>query len=367
MILDRAESRSLWAVVIAGARAPTQPRAASQRDGVAEVSPPSPFRRFVGTRSMLGHTIDRALQLVRSDHLITVIQADHRPYLEEAIGGLPPGLLLEQPRDCGSAVSVLFSLAHIPERDPEATVIVLPADQFVYPEERWVRIIAVALHLARRSDDRLVVLGAVPHDPEAHAEWTLAPSTPDLDPEGAAAAGGRNGGAGAARPGPGTTPGRNGWLGIESRASEGSLWITNIVAARARTLWRIGGQVLPDTVRSLGTLRQVVKRVRDGAAPSNHRTLAVAHVYSGLGRADLAHDLLYPARESVLPLAMDGVLWSDWSRSDRVAATLRVLHRPGSRVTADSRVARGGGPCTEPGAAAAAGLIGGPRGTRHQD
>src|SRR6266540_2013105 len=103
------------------------------------------WRRVHGKRTL---TIDRALQLVRSDHLITVIQADHRPYLEEAIGGPPPGLLLEQPRDCGSAVSVLFSLAHIPERDPEATVIVLPADQFVYPEERWVRIIAVALHLA---------------------------------------------------------------------------------------------------------------------------------------------------------------------------------------------------------------------------
>ena len=364
MILDRAESRALWAVVIAGAREPvTGPRAAG---GSAEASPPSPFRRFVGTRSMLRHTVDRALQLVRADHLITVIHADHRRYLEEAIGGPPPGLLLEQPRDCGSAVSVLFSLAHLPERDPEATVIVLPADQFVYPEERWVRIVAVALHLARRSEDRVVVLGAVPHDPEAHAEWTLAPSVARLGTEGAAAAGGRNGGAGEAPSGSGSTASRNGWLGMESRASAGSLWITNMVVARARTLWQIGGQVLPDASRSLGTLRQVVKRVRDGTAPADRQTLAAAHVYPSLARADFARDFLYPARESVLPLAMDGVLWSDWSRSDRVAATLRALLREGSRANGWTPP-RGSRPRAGPAAPAAADLIGGHRGTRHQD
>src|SRR5437867_6526203 len=243
---------ALWVVVIAPAHGSTNPR----RD--ADTALPSPYRTYVGTRSMLEHTIDRALQLVPGDRLVTVVAREHRRYLDEALAVSPPGLLLEQPRDCGNGAAVMLALAHVLERDPEATVLVLPVDHFIHPEQRFMRVLANASRLAGRSGDRLIVLGAVPHHSEADAERIVtAPGARErpLDREPSSRFAFGSDGASAD---PGAMLRWHDGPSASEAFRDGGLWNTNIFAARAATFWDIGRQLLPDMVRSFGMLRQVV-------------------------------------------------------------------------------------------------------------
>src|SRR5262249_26076757 len=157
----------------------------------------------------------------------------------------------EQPHDSGSATAILLALAHVLERDPEATVVVVPAGQRAWPEERFGRFLASASRLARRHPDQLFLLGAVPHYCDRDTKWILATyleayasadtSVELLDGRCAAAL-----------------------------FRQGALWNTHIMAARATTLWEIASRLLPDVVRRFNTLRQVIRAMLEGLAPKEH-------------------------------------------------------------------------------------------------
>lgn len=263
-------------------------------------------------RSMLEHTIDRALRLVPGSRLLVTFPKKQRPLVDEELIASGHGSLIEQPHDAGSLAATLLSIAHVIEQNPEATVLVMPADQFVHPEERFLRNVAQASHLARSPGHPLVVLGAVPHHSEADAKQIL-------DAPGAADGASSDPGALVIHPhdGPGT-----GTVFLK-----GELWNTGIMVARASTFWEIGRRLLPDTIRRFNTLRQVIKLVLEGSAPKEHAALALAHAYHGLGRNGSTFDAVQHAKESVLALSMEGVLWSDWAHPERVARTLEALLR----------------------------------------
>jgi hypothetical protein len=267
---------------------------------------------YVESRSMLVNTIDRALRLVPGSRLVVAVPKEQRQFVDEGLVASAQGLVIEQPHDGGSLAATLLSIAHVIEKDPEATVVVMPADQFVHPEDRFLRIVAHATDLARSSRDPLVVLGAVPHQSEADARRILAA------PE---ASGGASSdpGASAIRP----------HNGLCSRAAllRGELWNTGIMVARAATLWEIGRRVVPDTIRRFNTLRQVIRLVLEGAAPKEHAALALAHVYHGLGRPGSTFDAVQHAKEAFLALPMEGVLWADWPHPERVGRTLEAFLR----------------------------------------
>ncbi len=325
MTSNDVHARGTWVVVIAGTDSPTASVAATpRRNGGAEVKRPSAYRIHSGARSMLQRTVDRALQLVPRDRVVTVALASNRRYLEEALGGPPPGPLLEEPRDCGSVAPMLLALVHVLEREPEATVIMMPASHTVHPEDRFLRIVAGASELAQRAPDRIVVLGAVPHDSEAAAEWIQLPRAGADGLADPAGDGVRAGGSANDRADPGLGTHRHDGLLPEHAMRQGWLRNTNIVVVRAATLWRIAQDLAPDTVRPFATLRRVVRLALDGTVPQGLADDALARIYQNMGRADFNTDILHRATESVLALSLEGILWSDWSRPVQARAEWRA-------------------------------------------
>ena len=67
---------------------------------------------------MLEHTIDRALDVVEPWRIVTVVNDDHRRFLEEPRRLEIPGRIIEQPRRCDTGPGVYLPLTAVMSEDP---------------------------------------------------------------------------------------------------------------------------------------------------------------------------------------------------------------------------------------------------------
>jgi mannose-1-phosphate guanylyltransferase len=260
---------------------------------------------------MLQHTLDRVKTVVPHSNIFTVITAGLERFLPGALNAAPPGRVLTQPADRGTAAGVLLPLTAIYERDPDAAVMIFPCDHFVYPEGRFLEYVVATYRLCRRFRQSLVVLGAAPTSAETDYGWIMTE-----DPVGN-----------------GTSPLLQVGRFIEKPTPEearrmlrlGGFWSTMVVAARARTLWDLGWKVLPDMMQQFDTLRGVLHAIRTGLVDRDQEQIAVEHVYQQIEPASFSSDVMQHATDSTLLFPMQDVQWSDWGRAKRVAATLRQL------------------------------------------
>jgi mannose-1-phosphate guanylyltransferase len=272
---------------------------------------PKQFCTFTGTRSMLQHTLDRVKTVVPANNILTVITAGQDHFLNGALNAAPPGRILSQPLDRGTAAAVFLPLTSIYEREPDAAVMLFPCDHFVYPEGRFLEYVVATYRLCRRFRQSLVVLGAPSTSPETDYGWIM---TEDAV-------------------GSGTSPLLQVGRFIEKPSPEeakrmlrlGGFWSTMVVAARARTLWELGWKMLPDMMQQFDTLRGVLHAIRTGLVDRDQEQVAVDQVFQRIESASFSSDVLQRATDSTLLFPMHDVQWSDWGRAKRVAATLRQL------------------------------------------
>ncbi len=309
---SRPATDSRWVVVLAGGDGPAMQPFINKWLGDAV---PKQYCTFVGSRSMIQHTLDRACSLVPAERVVTVLGHEHRPFLARACNGKVPGRVVEQPVDRGSAMGIFLGATYVFERDPHATMVILPSDNYIAPEKRFLRYVEHACRMAEHFDDQLILLGAQPDRPETEYGW-IEPRT-------------------------------KGWVSDRKPMSvknfhenprkskadglikRGCLWNTNVMVVKVRTLWAIGWQLFPDVMRRFEIFRQVLGVIREDAMSRHHEEVALAHIYRDMKEADFSREVLqYIARwSSVLP--MEKVEWSDWGRPDRLRQTIeRVGLRP---------------------------------------
>lgn len=268
---------------------------------------------FTGTRTVLEHAVDRAVEACDRVLVMAVAGEEARLVPLEA---RPRTQVLRQPADRGSAVAALAAAAHVLVASPQAIVALLPAEHFIYPEGRFLDYLRYARFLVEHFDDRPVLLGAVPQGPDPGCAW-IAPG-PRL-------------GAG---PHALRRPQRILALhdGVGRHRAEillrgGALWSTSTLVVRAQTLWNLGWWALPAQMERLETLRQVLAAVRDGRAGQDLAAMALAHAYRAMPAADFRRDLLVRAADSALVLAMEGLAWSEWNGPEQVQQSLDALGR----------------------------------------
>ncbi len=295
---------------------------------------PKQFCAFTGTRTMLEHTVDRALALVPSQNVITVIGPNQGRYLNGIRKGLP-GRIVEQPHDRGTAMAIFLGVTYAMEADPEATVVVYPSDQFVKPEKKFQRCIEQAYRQAERNPERLILLGATPHRPETEYGW-IEPGVRSRAARGSANGNGNGNGSGNG----------NGRAAAAADASEGKpmsiknfherprkskaenlmrrgcYWNTMIIAARAKTLWAIGWQMFPDVMRRFEIYRQVLHVIRNEGMTGTHEKVALNHIYRDLKSTDFSREVLqYITRWSTV-MPIEGVQWCDVGQPQKIKEAL---------------------------------------------
>ena len=110
---------------------------------------PKQFLSLIGERSLFQETILRADALPGARPPVTVCSEDHRFMVGEqlqAIGVASGGILLE-PVARNTAPAIALAALHVLARDPDATVLVLPADHLIEDEVAFRDAVATALRL----------------------------------------------------------------------------------------------------------------------------------------------------------------------------------------------------------------------------
>ena len=305
-----------WAIVLAGGDGERMRPAIESWLGF---NCPKQYCTFVGSRSMLQHTLDRAGQLVHPKRIVTVVAREHRRFLGSFWQPDVAGRVIEQPRNRGTAPGIFLAVTYIMAADPQATVLMFPSDHFVFPEERFMAHVVRAGLLSRCLEGQFVLLGAQPDRPEREYGW--------IEPGAAKKAwtwssheearGIRN-----FREKPSLSEARK-------LLELGCLWNTMITAVNVKTLWQLGNQLFPSMMDKFEALRQVLLAIQAGWMGEEQEQVTLSRIYQDMESADFSRDLLQSVPERAVVLPLRGVDWSDWGQPARVVESLaRVGKRP---------------------------------------
>lgn len=265
---------------------------------------PKQYCTFVGSRSMLEHTLDRASGLSRPEEIVTVVAREHSSFAPSRIRGA----FVSQPVNRDTAPGIFLPAARVLSADPSATVAIFPSDHFVYPEKRFVETVRTTVLAAEALPDKIVLLGVVPDGPEPDYGWIF----PGRELLAVGAEKVKAVRSFLERPAAGDAA---------SAREEGALWNTMIMAAKVETLWRLGFRYLPEILFRLEYYLDAI------GTPGEERALAVS--YSDMPRRNFSSHLLQRAPSEVAVVELEGVLWSDWGRVERISETLaRIGKKP---------------------------------------
>jgi mannose-1-phosphate guanylyltransferase len=256
---------------------------------------------------MLQHTLDRAIALGERDHQFAVIDRTHQSDAADQLADFPQHNVILQPSNRGTLPGIFLPLTYVYARDAESVVAIYPSDHFVYPERGFLAWIERAVDAADVLSDRLLLIGAEAEGPEPDYGW-IAPGE-ELWRHGTYAIRAVNGFL--EKPSP-----------EEARflMASGCLWNTMIMVAGTRALWRLGSKLYPDTMKLFEQLRNAIGTSREKAV--------LQAIYRVMPENNFSAGLLTHATGLTAVLPMEGVLWSDWGRAERIAETLSSIGKP---------------------------------------
>ncbi|MBI2962360.1 MAG: mannose-1-phosphate guanylyltransferase [Deltaproteobacteria bacterium] len=126
---------------------------------------PKQLLPIVGDRTMVQETVERLAPLVSPDRVWVVTGADHAEQLREQLPGVPAAQVVVEPLGRNTAPAIGLAAELIARVDPQATMIVLPADHHIRYPDRFRDVLSRAIDLAA-SGDWLVTIGIEPNAPE---------------------------------------------------------------------------------------------------------------------------------------------------------------------------------------------------------
>ena len=127
---------------------------------------PKQFHDVLGVgRSMLQLTVDRFRGVCPLENVFVVTNRDYVDLVHEHLPDLPADQILGEPIGRNTAPCIAYASYRIAQRDPQATIIVTPADHAVLREDEFRRLLAEAV-VAARQQPVLITLGIQPSRPD---------------------------------------------------------------------------------------------------------------------------------------------------------------------------------------------------------
>lgn len=157
-----------WGVVLAGGDGT---RLHSVTTALTGEPTPKQFCRLLGRMTLLDETLHRLTGIVDARRTALLVSSAHQRYYEPLRTTRPPGLLMEQPRNNGTALGITFALGRIRRTDRDAIVGFFPSDHHYADLGMFREATAAAYRVAAQNRDRLVLVGATPHSPEQDYGW----------------------------------------------------------------------------------------------------------------------------------------------------------------------------------------------------
>lgn len=127
---------------------------------------PKQFIDILGVgRTLIQQTFDRFKQICPASQIYVVTHVDYRDLVLEQLPELSPNQVLCEPSRRNTAPCVAYAAYKVREIDPEATLVVAPADHLILNQPEFEHIIDIACKQAQRTH-ALMTLGIKPSRPD---------------------------------------------------------------------------------------------------------------------------------------------------------------------------------------------------------
>lgn len=105
---------------------------------VSRSTRPKQFLDFFGTgRTLLQQAYDRVSKFIEHDNIYISTNVQYLPLVYEQLPGVDDMHILEEPLRRGTLASVVWGMAMITKRDPQARVLITPSDQLILQEDLY--------------------------------------------------------------------------------------------------------------------------------------------------------------------------------------------------------------------------------------
>jgi len=123
---------------------------------------PKQLLALTGERTMIQQTVDRLGDLVDPKHLIVVTNRNLVEAIREQLPAVPAEAVLGEPcrRDTAPCIGLAAALALAV--DPDATLVVMPSDHVIGPDDLFRRSLQQAVELVDAGENRIVTFGIPP-------------------------------------------------------------------------------------------------------------------------------------------------------------------------------------------------------------
>ena len=269
---------------------------------------PKQYVNFVGTRSMLEQTFDRAEKLISPDRLFTVVSQSHLGHSDvwRQLSNRPSGTVVLQPENKETGPGVLLPLMHLIKRYPDSTVVIFPSDHFVMEEDLFMGYVDLACRAVERDPSLLILLGVQPHRPEPEYGYILPDGETDLGTPSIV----RKVLGFIEKPGP---------FASKELVQQGGLWNTMVMAFQPETLLNLVRKVVPPLYQSFQRILNAIGTPSETEVlKDTYRQMEPLNFSSGFLEVI---SLKYPLYLQVLPVR--GVLWDDLGSEHRIMNVLR--------------------------------------------
>ena len=270
---------------------------------------PKQYVNFIGSRSMLEHTLERGERIIPRERIFTVITEPHLQYPEvrQQFSSRPKNTVIVQPENKETGPGLLLPLMHLYKRYPDSVVLVLPSDHFIGQEDRLTDHARLACLTVKRDPSRLILLGVKPDRDEPEYGYLLPGKKPlAIGPNVAELS----------------------WF-VEKPERKiarrliraGGLWNTMIMAFKARTMMHWMSRLVPSLYHRF---QQVYK-----AIGTPQESDVIRKIYQGLSPMNFSKEFLepmmknYPSNLLVLPVW--DLFWSDCGTASRIMDVLAKI------------------------------------------
>jgi mannose-1-phosphate guanylyltransferase len=295
-----------WAVVLAGGEGARLRRLSTTHQGIVI---PKQYCSLGGSSCLLQEALKRARAVALSSHVATVVAAQHRQWWTSAVDDLNEGNVFVQPQNKGTAFGVLLALLTLEMRDPEATLLLLPADHYFRNEEPVTRALRIVGNLACANTSSIYLLGAHPRCADTELGYIL-PQHRIVD-----------------MPAPiaGFTekPSKD---FAQELISRGALWNLFILGGSVKALVQL---FMEEHANVVSEMRAALRSSAAG------RVQSLGQFYERIPPLDFSRDILELRADRLHVIRVQHCGWTDLGTPRRVEATMRSL---GADVRREPRV-----------------------------
>ena len=304
------ETEKRWAVVMAGGDG-TRLRSVTLR--ISGDDRPKQFCRLLGTTTMLDQARARAELLVPPERTLFVLAKTHERFYRPLLTDVRADHLIVQHDNRGTAPAILYAVLRIAAREPEARIVVLPADHYVSDDAGFMNHVEDAWLALARWPELTILLGMTPDRVEDQYGW-IEPGETLSD-------------------GPPLYRVRRFWEKPAPRVAlsiwaRGALWNSFVMVARATSLLALIEGAAPALYRTFIGGSEAVGRAAEAEV--------FRRLYSGITPMDFSRDVLATHRGDLAVLPVSGIAWSDVGDPARLHA-LAVAQAQGHRDAAGGR------------------------------